>query len=65
MIKYIKDTDKLKSTDIRNILINNSNIIYKNNSKNRLQILEAITIQRKKTTINSIHHKYEYIKHIQ
>ena len=43
MIKNNKDTDKLKSPDIRKILINNINIIYKNNNKNRLQILEAIT----------------------
>ena len=43
--KHKEDTDKLKSPDIRNILINNAKIIYKNNKKNRLQILEAITIK--------------------
>ena len=51
MIKNNKDTDILKSLDI----INNTKIIYKNNNKNHLQILVAITIQmKKKTTINKI-----------
>ena len=51
-----KDTNKLKSPHIRKILINNAKIIYKNNNKNRLQILEAITIKikKKKNTINKI-----------
>ena len=53
MIKHNKDTDKLKYTDIRKILINYTNIIYKNN-KNHLQTLESITIKIKKTTINKI-----------
>ena len=43
MAKHNKDTDKLTSTDIRKILINNTKIIYKNNNKNRLQILKAIS----------------------
>ena len=43
-----KAADKIKSSDIRKILINNTKIIYKNNNKNRLQILEAITIKIKK-----------------
>ena len=47
MIKHNKDTDKLKSPDIRKILINNTKIIYKNN--NRLQFFEAITTKNKKT----------------
>ena len=41
-------TDKLISTDIRKILINNTKIIYKNSNKNRLQILQAITIKNLK-----------------
>ena len=41
MTKNNKDTDQLRSPDIRNILINNTKIIYKNNNKNRLQVLEA------------------------
>ena len=54
MTKHDKDTDKLKSTDIRKILINNTKIIYKNYNKNHLQILKAVTIKIKKTTINKI-----------
>ena len=34
MTNYNKDTDKLKSLDRRKILINNTEIIYKNNYKN-------------------------------
>ena len=45
MTKHNKDTDKLKSPEIRKISINNTKIIYKNNNNNRLQILEAITIK--------------------
>ena len=48
MIKHNKDTDKLKDTDIRKILINYTKITYKINNKNCLQILEAITIKNKK-----------------
>ena len=48
MTKHNKDTDKLKSPDIRKILINNIKIIHKKNNKNRLQILEAITKKRLK-----------------
>ena len=55
MTNHNKDTDKLKSPDIRKILIKNTKIIYKN-YKNHLQILEAITIKKKyqKPTINKI-----------
>ena len=45
MTKHNKDTDKLKSPDIRKILINNSKLMYKNYNKNRLQILKAMTIK--------------------
>ena len=34
MTKHNKDANKLKSPDIRKILINNTKIIYKNNNKN-------------------------------
>ena len=47
MIKHNKDTDKLKSPDIRDIQISNTKIIYKNN-KNRLQIPETIIIKNEK-----------------
>ena len=46
MTKHNKDTDKLESTDIRKVLINNSKIVYKNNNKICLQILETITIKK-------------------
>ena len=49
--KYNKDTDKHKSPDIRKVLIYNTKIIYKNNSKKYLQILKAISI-KKNPTIN-------------
>ena len=48
MTKHHKDTDKPKSPDIWKILINNTKIIYKNNNKNRLQILEPIIMKIKK-----------------
>ena len=48
MTKHNKDTDKLKSPDTRKILINNTNIVYKNNYETRFQILEAITIKNEK-----------------
>ena len=44
---YSKSLSKhvqLKSPDIRKVRINNTKIIYKNNNKNYLQNLEAITI---------------------
>ena len=47
MTKYNKDTDKLKSPDLRKILINNTKMIYKNKYKNLLQILDAINITNK------------------
>ena len=40
MKKHYKETGKLKSPN-RNILIIYTTLIYKNNNKNRLQILEA------------------------
>ena len=40
--KHNKDTDKLKSSKIRKILINHTKIVYKND-KNCLQILKAIS----------------------
>ena len=48
MSKHNKDTDTLKSPDIRKILINNTKIIYKNINKKHFQILEAITITNEK-----------------
>ena len=45
MTKHNKDTEKLKSPDIRKILINNAKIIYKSNNKNCLQISDALTIK--------------------
>ena len=48
MTKHNKDTDKLKSYDIRKILINNTKILFKINNKNRLEILEALTMKKKK-----------------
>ena len=45
MTKHNEDTNKLESPDIRKIQINNTKIIYKNNNKNRLQILEALTMK--------------------
>ena len=46
MTEHNQDTDKLKSPDIRKLQINNTKIIYKHNNKNRLQILEAITMKK-------------------
>ena len=57
MTKHYKDIDKIKSPNVRKILINNTKIIYKNNNKDGLQILKAITIKTKKQnkpTINEI-----------
>ena len=48
MTKHNKNTDKIKSPDTRKILIKNTKIIYKNNNKNRLQILKALTAKIKK-----------------
>ena len=48
MTKHNKDTDKLKSLDIRKILINYTKSIYKINNKNCLQIFEAIAIKKQK-----------------
>ena len=45
MTKHNKDIDKLKALEIRKILINNTKTIRKNNNKNCLQTLEAITMK--------------------
>ena len=59
MTKHNKDTDKHNSPDIRHVLINNTNIMYKNDNKNRLQILEAITIKDKASHgLNNIENRY-------
>ena len=47
MTKHNKDIEKHKSPDIRKILINNAKIKYKISNKNRLQILQTITMQKK------------------
>ena len=57
MTKYDEDTDKIKFPVIRKILINNTKFMYKNNNKNCLQILEALTIKNK----NLIYKFYIYI----
>ena len=55
MTKHKKDTEKLKSFDIRKILVNNTKFMNKNNNEDSLQILEAINIKNfLKTTINKI-----------
>ena len=54
MTKHNKDTDKLNSSDMIKFLINNTKIIHKNNNKNHLQILKAISIKNKKPTMNKI-----------
>ena len=62
--KYNKESDKLNSQYMRNILINNTKMINRNNNKSRLQIPQVITI--KKTTMNKIsftrkyHHHHHY-----
>ena len=68
MTKHSKDTDKLKSPDIRKIPIDDIKIIYKNYNKSRLQILDGITI--KKFFLNIINKRafntaIKHIKHIQ
>ena len=50
MTKRNKDTDKLKSPDIRKNQINNTKIIYKDNNKNRLQNVKTITMKNKNST---------------
>ena len=45
MTKHNKDIDKLKSSDIKKILISVIKIFYRTNNKNRLQILLSITIK--------------------
>ena len=51
MTKHDKDTEKLRSPDIRMIPIKNTKNVYKNNNKNSLQILETIT-KKKDPAIN-------------
>ena len=51
-IKHNNSTNQLSSSDVKKILIqDNTIIIYKNNNKKRLQILEAICIKNNKTLI--------------
>ena len=45
IIKYNNSTNQLTSSDVRKIFTDNTIIIYKNNNKKRLQILEAICIK--------------------
>ena len=48
IIKRNNCTKLLTSSDVRKIHTDNSIMIYKNNNKKRLQILEAICIKNKK-----------------
>ena len=52
IIKHNNSTDQLRSSDVRKNLIDNEIIIYKNNNKKQLQILEAMCIKNKKANIN-------------
>ena len=45
LIKHNNSTNQLTSSTVRKILTDNTIIIYKNNYKKRLQILEAICIK--------------------
>ena len=56
MTKHNKDTDKLKSPDIRKIIINNRKIIYKNNNKKPFTNPWSINYKnlKKNNTINKI-----------
>ena len=42
MTRHNKDIDKLKSSDIRKILINNIKILYKDHNKNLSQSARAV-----------------------
>ena len=55
MTEHNKDTDKLKSPDIRQILINNTKIIYKNNYKNSFKIVKSDNYKKFKHTKNKKH----------
>ena len=44
MTRHNKSTNKLKPSDIREILIDDTKTMYKNNNINCLQILEAMRI---------------------
>ena len=52
--KHSNSTNQLTSSDVRKILTDYTIIIYKNNNKKCLQILEAICIKNKKPNINNI-----------
>ena len=54
IIKHNNSTNQLISFNVRKILTYNTIIIYKNNDKKRLQILEEICIKNKKPNINKI-----------
>ena len=45
VIKHNSSANQLTCSDVRNILTDNTIIIYKSNNKKRLQILEAICIK--------------------
>ena len=47
IIKHNNSSNQLTSSDVWKILTDNTIIIYKNNNKKRLQILEAICIKNK------------------
>ena len=51
ILKHNNSTNQLKSSNVRKIL---TIIIYKNNNKKQLQILEAICIKNRKPKINKI-----------
>ena len=48
IIKCNNSTNQLTSFDVKKILTGNTIIIYKNNNKKQLQILETIYIKNKK-----------------
>ena len=50
IIKHNNSTNQLTSSDVRKILKDDTIIIYKNNNKKQIQILEAISIKIKKQT---------------
>ena len=54
IIKHNNSTNQLTSSDVRKIPKDNTIIIYKNNYRKRLQILEAICLNIKKTILNKI-----------
>ena len=48
IIKHNNSTNQLTSSDVRKILTDNTRVMYKNNYKELLKILEAICIKNKK-----------------